>query len=133
MNQSDSQISPIKRALQAVESMQAKLAAVEAAQKEPIAIIGMGCRFPGQANSPAAFWELLRQGKDAVVEVPVERWDATAYYDADPYAAGKIYTRSAGFLDQIDGFDAQFSVSQLEKRPALIRSSDCCWKWAGKH
>ncbi|NEQ43494.1 MAG: acyltransferase domain-containing protein [Leptolyngbya sp. SIOISBB] len=88
--------------------MQAKLQAVTAAQREPIAIIGMGCRFPGEANSPETFWQLLEQGIDAVGEIPADRWDADAYYDPDPDAPGKMYAREAGFLSQVDGFDAPF-------------------------
>lgn len=108
MSQANSGLSPIKRALRAVEDMQAKLEAMEYARKEPIAIVGMGCRFPGGANTPEAFWDLLQQGEDAVVEVPADRWDAAAHYDADPQTPGKTYTREAGFLEGIDEFDAQF-------------------------
>ncbi|MEM8804478.1 MAG: beta-ketoacyl synthase N-terminal-like domain-containing protein [Cyanobacteria bacterium P01_G01_bin.38] len=108
MNQTATELSPIKRALRAVEDMQARLEAMQYAQTEPIAIVGMGCRFPGGAETPEAFWDLLHQGKDAVVKVPADRWDAEAYYDADPYAPGKVYTREAGFLGRIDSFDAQF-------------------------
>lgn len=100
--------SPIKRALRAVEDMQAKLEALTYAQREPIAIIGMGCRFPGEADSPEAFWQLLEQGVDAIGPVPPQRWDVDAYYDADPDAPGKMYTREGGFLSKIDGFDAPF-------------------------
>ncbi|MBP5971593.1 SDR family NAD(P)-dependent oxidoreductase [Brasilonema sp. CT11] len=101
-------ISPIKRALRAVEDMQAKLEAVEMAKKEPIAIVGMGCRFPGNANSPQAFWQLLRDGVDAVTEVPPNRWDINAFYDPNPDAPGKMYTRYGGFVSQLEEFDAQF-------------------------
>ena len=76
--------------------------------REPIAIIGMGCRFPGGANSPEAFWELLHKGVDAIAEVPVERWNVDEYYDAEPETPGKIYTRCGGFIDQVDQFDAKF-------------------------
>ena len=75
---------------------------------DPIAIIGMGCRFPGGADSPEAFWELLANGVDAVRPVPADRWDAQAVYDADPSAPGKAITREGGFLDRIDGFDAAY-------------------------
>jgi acyl transferase domain-containing protein/acyl carrier protein len=75
---------------------------------EPIAIVGLGCRFPGGANDPDAFWELLRSGTDAVTEVPRDRWDIDAYYDQDPDAPGKMTTRYGGFLDAVDGFDAAF-------------------------
>lgn len=79
----------------------------EPASTGAIAVIGMMCRFPG-ARDPAAFWRLLRDGTDAVTEVPRDRWDAAAYYDPAPGATGKMYTRAAGFLAEIDSFDAAF-------------------------
>ena len=75
---------------------------------EPIAIIGMGCRFPGGADTPAAFWRLLSNGVDAITEVPKNRWDIDAYYDAAPEAAGKTYARHGGFLAGLEDFDPQF-------------------------
>ena len=65
----------LQNALTAVDRLQTKLDAVERAKSEPIAIIGMSCRFPGGANSPEAYWELLCAGTDAVKEVPAERWN----------------------------------------------------------
>ncbi len=78
-------------------------------QQEPIAIIGMGCRFPGKADTPEAFWQLLRNGVNAVTDVSSSRWDLDRYYDPNP-APGKIYTRAGGFLDtsEIEDFDAEF-------------------------
>jgi myxalamid-type polyketide synthase MxaB len=102
-------ISATKRALQALREMQAKLNALKFAQTEPIAIIGMGCRFPGLADSPEAFWQLLHDGRDAIIEVPKPRWDVDAFYDLDPEAAGKMYTRYGGFLSEpVDTFDPYF-------------------------
>ena len=77
---------------------------------EPIAIIGMSCRFPGGANDPEAFWTLLRDGTDAITEVPPDRWDADEFHDPDPNARGKIYARRSGFLQNVDvsHFDAAF-------------------------
>jgi myxalamid-type polyketide synthase MxaE and MxaD len=77
------------------------------AKNEPIAIIGIGCRFPG-ANDPAAFWQLLRDGVDAIREVPADRFDQQAFYDPDPAAPGKMNTRWGGFLGQVDQFDPNF-------------------------
>ena len=74
---------------------------------EPIAIIGIGCRFPG-ANNPEAFWHLLKNGTDAIAEVPPDRWDVDAFYDPEPGTPGKMYTRWGGFLEQVDGFDSEF-------------------------
>jgi myxalamid-type polyketide synthase MxaD len=77
------------------------------AKNEPIAIIGIGCRFPG-ANDPAAFWQLLRDGVDAIREVPADRFDQHAFYDPDPATPGKMNTRWGGFLGQVDQFDPNF-------------------------
>lgn len=76
-------------------------------QEETIAVIGLGCRFPG-ANDPEAFWQLLSEGVDAIREVPIDRWDADAYYAADPNEPGKTVTRWGGFLERVDEFDPQF-------------------------
>lgn len=74
---------------------------------EPIAIVAVSCRFPG-APDPEAFWQLLAGGVDAIREVPEDRFDIDEFYDPDPDAAGKTYTRFGGFLDEIDGFDPEF-------------------------
>jgi amino acid adenylation domain-containing protein/thioester reductase-like protein len=80
---------------------------------EPIAIIGLGCRFP-QANSPQAFWELLRNGVDAITEVPSDRWDVDKFHSTEP-GAGKVTTRFGAFLDDVDLFDpAFFGISPRE-------------------
>src|SRR5688572_4254983 len=100
-------LSPLKRALLALDELKARLAASERSKHEPIAIIGMSCRMPGGAT-PDAFWEVLREGKSIVREVPRDRWDIDAYYDADPDAPGKMTTRVGAFLDRIDLFDPQF-------------------------
>jgi acyl transferase domain-containing protein len=75
--------------------------------REAIAIIGIGCRFPG-AKNPEAFWQLLRDGVDAITEVPTSRWDVEAFYDPTPGTPGKMNTRWGGFLEQVDQFDSQF-------------------------
>ncbi len=76
-------------------------------QGEPIAIVGMSCRFPG-ANSTAEFWSLLREGRDAIREIPQERWDLEALYDPDTATPGKMITKWGGFIDGVDQFDAAF-------------------------
>ncbi|MBN1854430.1 MAG: SDR family NAD(P)-dependent oxidoreductase, partial [Pirellulales bacterium] len=75
---------------------------------EPIAVIGMACRFPGNANDPTSFWQNLASGKDAIIEVPSERWEIDAVYDPNPDAIGKMNTRWGGFIDHVDCFDAAF-------------------------
>ena len=97
-----------KRSLAAIDELEAKLATAQRQQREAIAIVGMACRFPGDANTPQAFWSLLRDGVDAVTEVPLERWDINSYYDPDPDAVGKTYTRWGAFVDNVDRFDAAF-------------------------
>ncbi|HYH79591.1 MAG TPA: beta-ketoacyl synthase N-terminal-like domain-containing protein, partial [Longimicrobium sp.] len=84
------------------------------AADEPVAIVGVGCRFPG-ADGPEAFWRLLEDGVDAVREVPADRWDLDRLYDPDPAVPGKMTTRWGGFLDAVDRFDAEFfSISPRE-------------------
>ena len=73
-----------------------------------IAIVGIGCRFPGGADSPSSFWQNLCDGVDAIVEVPPERFDLEEVFDDDPGRAGKLYTRWGGFIDGIDRFDPGF-------------------------
>jgi acyl transferase domain-containing protein len=75
---------------------------------EPLAIVGMSCRFPGGANTTDRFWTLLSAGSDAVTEVPPERWNVGEFYDPDPQARNKMYTRWGGFIPQIGDFDPSF-------------------------
>ena len=100
-------LSPKRLALLAME-LQSQLEAMEQSQTEPIAIIGMGCRLPGDASTPEAFWQLLRDGVDAISEVPAGRWDVEAFYDPDPETPGKMYTQWGGFLQEVATFDAHF-------------------------
>src|SRR5438093_3075407 len=75
---------------------------------EPLAIVGIGCRFPGGASSSAAFWRLLSDGVDAITEIPGDRWDAATYYSRDPSVAGRIASARGGFIPDVDRFDALF-------------------------
>ena len=72
------------------------------------AIVGIGCRFPGGADSPDAFWKLIAEGRDAIGPIPPDRPDWQRLFDPDPAAAGRIYMREGGFVDAIDRFDARF-------------------------
>ncbi|MFN6483917.1 MULTISPECIES: polyketide synthase [unclassified Nostoc] len=76
-------------------------------QNEAIAVIGIGCRFPG-ANSPENFWQILHDGVDVIQKVPSSRWDINVFYDSTPANPGKMNTRYGGFLEQVDHFDPQF-------------------------
>ena len=75
---------------------------------EPVAVVGIGCRLPGSVTGPESFWQLLIDGRDAVGEVPADRWDGDAFYDPDPQAPGKMTTKWGGFVDEVAGFDADF-------------------------
>ncbi|MCP4262401.1 MAG: SDR family NAD(P)-dependent oxidoreductase [Planctomycetes bacterium] len=99
---------PAVESLKIGEQVYAKPADTDSLPDDAIAIIGMACRFPNGANSPDAYWSLLRDGIDAISEVPENRWDNTRYYGPDPEKPGKISTNSGGFLDQVDRFDAAF-------------------------
>nr|DAB41916.1 TPA_exp: ArzN - PKS (KS, AT, OMT, KR, ACP) [Fischerella sp. PCC 9339] len=103
-----SQLSPLQRSFLVIERLQSKLDALKDSAKEPVAIIGMGCRFPGGAKTPEALWHLLHDGKSAITEVPASRWDIEAYYDPNPATLGKMYTRYGGFIEQFQEFDPQF-------------------------
>src|SRR4051812_2875568 len=82
--------------------------------KESIAIIGMSCRFP-KSSSLKEFWELLKNGKDTIAEIPLERWNAEKYYDSDPTVERKTNQRHASLLSNIHDFDPLFfNISPAE-------------------
>ena len=95
-------------------------------RKDPIAIVGIACRFPGGASSPEAFWERLEQGRDLVGEIDDSRWGKEYYFHPDPRAPGRSYTWSAGVLDDIDRFDAAFfgisprEAAQMDPQQRLL-------------
>lgn len=95
-------------ALAAIQKLRGQLETLKRSRTEPIAIIGMGCRYPGDANDPESFWQNLLDGVDAIGEIPADRWDVDEYYDPDQQAPGKIHTRMGGFLRDVDQFDAHF-------------------------
>ena len=99
----------MQNALHEIQNLRAKISDLEKTNNESIALIGMGCHFPGGAENPEKFWQLLVNGIDAVTEVPAMRWSSDLYYDADPNAPGKMHSRYGGFLQaRIDEFDPQF-------------------------
>ncbi len=100
-------LTPLQRAFIALEETRARLAEAEGAAREPIAVVGMGCRLPG-AENPQAFWSLLKDGREAIGPLPADRWDTEALYDPDPETPGRIATRAGGFLKDIRGFDPSF-------------------------
>lgn len=121
----------MQKALLELRDLKAKLAAVEEAKREPIAVIGMGCRFPG-AQNPAAFWQLLRDGVDAIGDIPAERWDVDAHYDPDPEVPNKMYVRQGGYLQDVYDFDAAFfgipprEVATMDPQQRILL--EVCWE-----
>ncbi len=128
-------LSPLKRALFELREMRAQLDSYERELREPIAVIGVGCRFPGNANGPEAYWRLLRDGVDAIREIPPDRWDADAYYDPDPETPGKLATRWGGFINGVDQFDADFfgvtprEATSMDPQQRLLL--EVCWEALG--
>jgi len=109
------QMTPLQRAVFALQETQAKLEALERRLAEPIALVGMACRFPGGAHDPDTYWQLLCRQADAIRQTPADRWDVDRFYDADPAAPGKMNTRWGGFLDDVDQFDNYFfGISERE-------------------
>ena len=107
-SQTEQQVVSSQQVLQTIKEMRNRLEAANKEKTEPIAIVGVGCRFPGNVNDPASFWQLLHEGIDAVSEVPSGRWDVDAYYDPNPDTPGKTYTKQGGYIQQVDQFDPLF-------------------------
>ncbi|MEV0170178.1 type I polyketide synthase [Streptomyces sp. NPDC050803] len=76
--------------------------------EEPVAVVGLGCRYPGGADTPERLWDLLAEGRDAVTRIPDGRWDIDAFYSPDPDMPGRMPHVRGGFLDDAAGFDAEF-------------------------
>ena len=98
----------IKGALVRIQELESELEAIQTQKNEPIAIVGMGCRLPGDAINPKTLWDLLSKGQSGICEVPAERWDINALYDPDLTVPGKMNTRFGGFVKNVADFDPEF-------------------------
>ncbi len=101
-------LSPIKRALYEVRTLKERVRELERTQSEPLAIVGLGLRFPGGASNAASLWKILADGVDTGSEIPASRWSIDRYFDHDPDAPGKMDTRRGHFITDPAAFDAPF-------------------------
>jgi len=105
------------KALVEIKKLQQKIKLSEAEKNEAIAIVGLSCRFPGGVVNAESFWSLLKNGKDAITQVPGDRWNSEAFYDKDPNAKGKIYTKLGGFIEDVESFDYSFfGITPIEAK-----------------
>lgn len=130
-----SNLSPKRLVLLTME-LQSRLEALESASaaptNQPIAVIGIACRFPGGADTPEAYWQLLQEGRDAISEVKPDRWDINAYFDPETEDSSKMNARWGGFISQVDQFDpALFGITPREAitmDPQQRIMLEVCWE-----
>lgn len=107
----------LQRSMTTIDRLEAKIAQLEGRRSKPVAIVGTGCRFPGGSTTPEAFWNFVRNGGDAVTEIPKTRWDIDAIFSPDPDAPGRTYARWGAFIDDVEHFDpAFFGISPREAK-----------------
>ena len=122
----------LRRAYLTIQLLKRKVDESERARREPVAVVGIGCRFPGGAIDAASYWNLLSGGVDAVREIPPDRWDVEEFYDGRPQQQGRTTARAGGFLDHIDHFDHEFfGISHreaLEMDPQQRLTLEVAWE-----
>lgn len=131
-NFGDKELSQLKRALSALQEARAKLQENEYSKREPIAIVGIGCRLPGSVNSAASFWRMLKNSTDTIKDIPIQRWDNADFFDPNPTAINKTSMFCGGFIDDVDKFDPYFfGISPREAAvmdPQQRILLEVCWE-----
>ncbi|SPM42936.1 erythronolide synthase, modules 3 and 4, partial [Mycobacterium numidiamassiliense] len=109
VSDTDKQLDYLKRLTADLRRTKRRVAELEGKLSEPVAVVGMACRYPGDVDSPDALWQMVVEGRDAVSDFPADRgWDVAGLFDADPDAPGKMYVRQGSFLADAGDFDAGF-------------------------
>ena len=109
MPSTEQHVDYLKRLTADLRRARRRVAELEGKLSEPVAVVGMACRYAGGVDSPESLWQLVIEGRDTVSDFPADRgWDVEGLYDPDPDAAGKMYTRQGSFLRDAGDFDAGF-------------------------
>nr|BBX77129.1 polyketide synthase [Mycobacterium florentinum] len=109
MSETDKHLDYLKRLTADLRRTRRRVAELEGKLSEPVAVVGMACRYPGGADSPEALWDMVVEGRDAVSDFPLDRgWDVSGLFDPDPDAPGKMYVSQGSFLADAGDFDAGF-------------------------